>query len=151
MVLNFFERQIKESRLRSLEERLGEIGDIDFFEFIKIDILDDILLELQKGDDTSSSILEEVKPSNTITSGQTTVPTAGIAIKLLNVKTKSILVKANTGNAGSIFIGGSGVISTTGLILAPGESVTLDHDAENEGVWINSATSGDGVSFLAIK
>ncbi|MCH7536036.1 MAG: SpoIIE family protein phosphatase [Bacteroidetes bacterium] len=26
------------------------ISDIDFFEFIKIDILDDILLELQKGD-----------------------------------------------------------------------------------------------------
>ena len=110
--------------------------------------MDDILLEIKRGDD---SILEELKPSSDIITGQTSVTTSGTAVKLLNVKTKSILVKANIGNTGNIFISGTGVTSTTGLILAPGESVTLDHNTAKKAVWIDAASNGDGVNFLAIK
>ena len=82
--------------------------------------------------------------------GQIAVATAGTQVRVGGGSIKSVLIKANSDNTGNIFVGTSTVSSTTGLILVPGEFVSMDvSDLGN--VWVDCATNGDGVSYLATQ
>jgi len=82
--------------------------------------------------------------------GQVSVTTAGTAVALASssVSISKVTIKANAGNTGDIFVGDSGVTSSNGLILAAGESVDVSIDDLNK-VYIDSATNGDGISYIA--
>lgn len=98
--------------------------------------------------------------------GQRAVTAAGTPEKIKETpefhkyKVISILIRANTGNAGNIFIVNTedrASASTVGYILAAGETFILDvHDfldgylslAE---IWIDAGTSGDGISYAAFE
>jgi hypothetical protein len=62
---------------------------------------------------------------------------------------KSVTIKAKFGNSGNIYVGGNPVTSSTGLILQPGEAVSLDI-ANLATVFIDSDNNGEGVSYIAV-
>jgi len=66
--------------------------------------------------------------SSTITTGQVTVDTTvgGIVIKASNASRRSIIIR-NQGTV-DMYIGPSGVTSTSGLLIKAGESITLDRN-----------------------
>lgn len=75
-------------------------------------------------------------------------------------KVISVTIRALTGNAGNIYVAGPAERTTTttdGYILAPGETLTLDVskylDAyiDLQNIWIDAATSGDGVCYVAFE
>ena len=82
-------------------------------------------------------------------STQATVTTAGTELQLADHSCISVTIKAKAANTGNIFVGGSDVSSATGLILAAGEAISLDITNTNL-VYIDSATDGDGVSYIWI-
>lgn len=91
-----------------------------------------------------------------IITGQKTIAAAGTAEVAIprSFQTDRIIIKPLNGNSGIIFVGGSGVDSTTGLELRPNKSEQLVLDInlmkEKEDIWIDSSISGEGVSFLVI-
>lgn len=85
---------------------------------------------------------------STVDSGQGTVSTAGTAVQVATTTTiQAIVIRANTGNTGNIFVGDATVDSSTGLVLAPGEAVAFDID-DPATVYVDAATNGDGFSYL---
>jgi hypothetical protein len=85
-------------------------------------------------------------------SGHKDIVVTGTAVALRTTTTcTSVIVKADSGNGQTIFVGISTVTNnetagTGGLQLEPGESIALDI-ADLADVFING-TSGDGVSYL---
>ena len=73
----------------------------------------------------------------------------------------SIVIRANTGNAGLIYVGFDPASATAGAAayaLSPGEtsppidvSQFADAYVDLQNVWLDAETSGDGVSFIAIE
>lgn len=58
--------------------------------------------------------------------GQQTVSTTAVQLSASStVPTNGIIVRALTGNAANIYVGGSGVTTSTGYELAPGESISF--------------------------
>lgn len=90
---------------------------------------------------------------STVAAGQDSVATAGTAEQLnggtsLPVPQGSTLtIRANSGLTGSMYVGDSTVSSSTGYILAGGETVTLAVDDVAE-VWIDTDSGGQGVSWV---
>jgi len=81
--------------------------------------------------------------------------TAGAAAQLeaTAYAVKSLALHAHASNAGYVYYGGSDVTSTTQKGLQPGESISI---STREGrafllstIYINVATTGDGVDFIA--
>ena len=89
-----------------------------------------------------------VRSPSTVNSGNKNVTAAGTAVALVSSSTpcQAVDVSAKRTNTGNIFIGGSGVDST-GRILAPGDSISLDIK-DVQAVFIDSAVSLEGVTFL---
>lgn len=89
----------------------------------------------------------------TVVHGQDTVSTSGTAVQLNGGTSQHIpngaalVVRANGGNAGVIYVGDSSVSSSNGFELAAGESVSL-HVDDVDAVWIDAASGGDGVSWI---
>jgi hypothetical protein len=100
-----------------------------------------------------------------IIAGQKAVTTAGTREPLAtgemeNVRVRSVTIRANTGNSNPVYVGNSTVSSTTGYILSPGETVTLQVEAAEwlaggainlSSVMLDVGTDGDGVSFIAVR
>lgn len=83
--------------------------------------------------------------------GQATVLSAGTGQELLHqFETYLVVIRANTTNTNNIYIGDKGVSSTTGYILAAGESIAITIDVLKEALWVDADTSGDGVSWFAL-
>ena len=92
-----------------------------------------------------------INPNTGIQStGQTAVAAAGTAVQVGGGHIASVLIKANADNTGNVFIGLSSVHSTNGLILVPGEFVSMDV-SDLGAVYVDAATNDDGVSYLATK
>jgi len=90
-----------------------------------------------------------LKAFDKIIFGRKAVTTAGTAVILLAATiTDTLTIKALAGNAGDIYVGNSTVDSTNGFPLSPGETVSLDIDHNADNVYIDAATSGDGVAFI---
>lgn len=90
--------------------------------------------------------------------GGKTVAAAGTAERLLTecnpcfTLTVQAVQPDGDANSDEIYIGGSTVSSTSGLKLQPGDVYTFPPQETNsynvEDIWIDAATSGDGVVFI---
>jgi hypothetical protein len=79
-------------------------------------------------------------------SGQQAVTSTAAA--LANNPCRSVTVKALTTNAISVFVGTSGVLTSTGIELAAGDSVTLPVQNTTQ-IFVVAATTGASVSWVA--
>lgn len=100
-----------------------------------------------------------------IVAGQKAVTAAGTPEPLAtgereNVRVRSVTIRAHTGNGGFIYIGDDTVASTTGYVLSPGETVTLEVEAREweagasinlSRVLVDAAVNGEGVSYIAVR
>lgn len=94
--------------------------------------------------DVTSTVLPTV---SSISNGSKDVTTAGTAEALAgSTACKKIFICSKDTNTGKIFVGGSGVSSTSGAFIYPGGSMTLEI-ANLSLVYIDSAVNGDGVQF----
>lgn len=91
----------------------------------------------------------------TFASGRKVVTTAGTAVQLSTstARVGSVAIQAETDNTGRIAVGGSSVVAAEGatcqgIVLAAGESVSLDIDQLTD-IYIDSTVNGDGVTFAA--
>lgn len=84
-----------------------------------------------------------------ISSGRTTVTTAGTRVQMASVVlTSGATIKALPTNTGLIYVGNVGVTSANGFILSARESVFIAADNLNR-FYIDSSVNGEGVSYLA--
>jgi hypothetical protein len=84
----------------------------------------------------------------TVGSDRAAVATAGTPVALpSHAGIYGVTVRALLGNAGTVYVGGPAVSAATGFELAPGEALSLDV-ADSAAVFIDAATSGDGVSLV---
>lgn len=92
-------------------------------------------------------IADSTVASSTIGSGQKNVTTAGTALAIAtSTVCRCVIVKAKSGNTGSIWVGTTGVINTTGYELFPLDFVALSIDNLSK-VFIDASVSGEGVTF----
>ena len=83
-------------------------------------------------------------------SGQKTVTTAGTRVQLATTTAvASLTIKAKRTNTGSIYVGDSTVTSSTGFILAAGDSISLDI-SDLATIYLDSSVNAEGVSFLYV-
>lgn len=101
-----------------------------------------------------SALIGKVDHATTgIVSNTKVVTTAGTAVKLVASTTpaKWVIVQSQTDNTSSIAVGDSTVLATVatgnGILLGPGESVTLPVD-DLVDVWIDALVNGEGVRFI---
>ena len=88
-----------------------------------------------------------VAPNTTLTSGYRDVAVAGTAIALSgSVVIFKVIVKASLANSGDIYIGGSDVDTTSGVVLDAGEVWVGTVNNLNK-IYVNATTSGDSVGF----
>lgn len=86
--------------------------------------------------------------------GRKTVTTAGTAVSITATKTPcvGVVIQALETNTDLIAVGGSDVVAATatrkGVVLQPGESITLNVRNLKNIIYIDSIVSGEGVSFL---
>lgn len=94
-----------------------------------------------------------------IVSAVTDVPSAATAVRILNTKDKIgwIRFTAPTANTGLTYVGDSTVSATKGYVLgaAGGVDASIELDfrpgtVTADTLWIDAATNGDDVSWLAI-
>ena len=83
--------------------------------------------------------------------GQLSVQSAGTRNEMLHqFDTYRVIIRARASNTGNIYIGSKGVSSAEGHILGPGEPITLNINAREKAIYIDSDVSGDGVSWIAM-
>ena len=87
--------------------------------------------------------------------GTTDIPTAGTRVQISNTvdKVKKISVTARPANTGNIFFGTVTVSSTVGVVLRPGDAVSLDFEEGSvlfSTFYLDAATSGDDGDYMAI-
>ena len=90
---------------------------------------------------------------STLTGGEKVVTTGGTAEALGNsLATKSIYIRAKSGNTNDVYIGDSTVDKTTNqqIILSANDSITLDI-ANRTTVYVDATTDGEGVDYLAMS
>lgn len=86
---------------------------------------------------------------NTLMSGQKTSTAAAAAVAIGSHPVRSVLVRALAGNAGLVYVGPSGITSSTGYELSPGEPVAIDVDDLGK-VFLKVANDSDGVCYLGV-
>lgn len=91
----------------------------------------------------------QLEPGVTIRNGQQTVATPGTAVQIGLGTCISVDVIAFEGNAGTIWIGNSGVAAGNGRPLYAGGSVSIDVD-DLAKVYIDADNAGDGVGWMAV-
>lgn len=70
----------------------------------------------------------------------------------LGLETSSVLIQANPNNSDNLFIGwDEDVDSDSGVILEPGDTITIDIDLNVQNVWAIAASSNDDLRFLAMR
>jgi len=89
-------------------------------------------------------------PAINPTSGATTVAVPGTRVSLsVGVRCQRIVIRANTGNAGDVYVGGSTVAAANGYILDATDQLELWIGNANL-VHIDAAVAADGVTWVAI-
>lgn len=88
-------------------------------------------------------------------SGQKTVTTAGTAVALGTLVINGpIMIRALSGNTGSVYIGNDGagdVTSSNGLEITPTDSVVFDFVGWLGALYLDSAVDGEGVSWCQLN
>lgn len=92
----------------------------------------------------------EVQLPAAVYAGQKTVSSAGTAEPLAASQElrAGVAIKALGGNGGNVFVGGSGVDSSTGFVLDAGEEVFVEID-DLAKVYLDVDAGGEGVSWMA--
>lgn len=94
--------------------------------------------------------------------GVTAVTSAGTAVRLSDtsnvVRSLEIHARKNTttANTGNVYVGVEGGSGKQYRVLTPGDPLSLSVQGEDEGIdlqgiWIDAATSGDAVTWTAIR
>lgn len=109
-------------------------------------------LASEAADQLRVDVISNVFPPapDTVDSAVATVANAGTRVQLAAITCRSISVKAHPGNAGLIYVGPVDVAAANGYQLNPGESVDLAISNANK-LYVDAATSGDGVSYLTVN
>lgn len=94
-------------------------------------------------------MLVQIQPPINVLHNKIIVTTSGTRVVLGSANCLSVTITALTGNAGVIYVGGSGVTSANGHQLTAGSSVSLDINSLGA-VWIDAANSGDSVTYLSV-
>ncbi len=87
-------------------------------------------------------------------SGTIKVTAAGTRVQAANKgNARSLIFKARHNNAGDVYLGGSDVSSTSGMALAPGESLALQVQGavSSSQFWADAANNNDQVDFLGLE
>ena len=87
-------------------------------------------------------------------SGEKSVTTAGTAEAMASSqRVKSITIIAKASNTGQVYVGGSGVASTTNDGLDAGETLSVEAMGwmDLAGIYLDADTNGEGVDFYAVK
>jgi hypothetical protein len=82
-----------------------------------------------------------------IYSGQVTVTTSAAALPNYAL-TRTIQITAASTNSGKVYIGASGVTSSTGYVLSAGGSVSLTVSNSNV-IYVLGANTSDTISWIA--
>ena len=84
--------------------------------------------------------------------GQTTVSTAGTAVKLATeAPTKSVFVKALAANTGTVYVGNSDVDSSKCIPLAAGQELHLAINHEAATVYLDASANGQKVHYALVR
>ena len=89
----------------------------------------------------------------TLTGGEKTVTTAGTGEALgTTLATKTIYIRAKSGNTNDVYVGDSGVDKDTNkqIILSSNDSITLNI-ANRMTVYVDATTNGEGVDYLVMS
>jgi hypothetical protein len=88
----------------------------------------------------------------------TTVSGTAVPLSSSALAVKSIVIQANANNVGSIAIGDSTVDLTTGMLLGPGDSMTLSAEADSRyndfdlsEVFAYSGSSGNIIRVMGFR
>jgi len=88
-------------------------------------------------------------------SGQTTVTTAGTAVRLGSQRSDgALLVKALDTNTGVVALGSDDADDVTlsnGLRLQAGEAVTFEWVGDLASLWLDAAVNGEGVCWIRLN
>jgi len=93
-----------------------------------------------------SAVPVQIAGDGTVLSGQQAV--TGSAVALGTNTTKTACVKALIGNTINVYVGPSGITTSTGMELAPGQSVCLPVTNTNL-LFVIASTTGASVSWIA--
>jgi hypothetical protein len=69
------------------------------------------------------------------------------------VETTTVMVQATQpgGNSGTVAIGfGEGVDQTSGVLMSDGQTISIDINADAQGLYVHFDTAGDQVRVLAV-
>jgi len=101
-------------------------------------------------DTNTSNIESNTDIPNTPRHNEITVTTAGTRVQFTasDIPIKGGVVKADKDNDGNIYLGGSGVDSSNGFDLAPGESVPVFFRNLNL-LWADADTDGNKARYIA--
>ena len=91
------------------------------------------------------NVTSQTLPSTPLV-GQTTSTGTAVAIGS-GALTQGVIIQALATNAGNVYIGASGVTTSTGFQLQPGQA-TSTAVSNLSGVYVIAATSGDGVCYI---
>ena len=88
----------------------------------------------------------EITGHSSIASGEN--DTVGTSAEVLTSSTacKHVDIMANIANTGIIYVGGSGVTSSTGIALYPGDVYSIDIDNLND-VYVVASVNGENVQY----
>lgn len=91
-------------------------------------------------------------PADTISDGFKDVAVAGTRERLVSVATPCRMVNifAKAGNTGNVFVGGSTVASTRGMVLEQARSTDWFPIDDLNKVFVDVGTGGDGVQFTYV-
>jgi len=87
-----------------------------------------------------------------VLTGQTSIAVTNTAVQMSTNTSQlknGVIVQALSGNSDSIYIGASGVTTSTGFELQAGQATSLATDKLSN-IYVNG-TSGDGICYIAIK
>lgn len=108
--------------------------------------------ERRSGVSPSDELKVDDGPGEIIRHGRTTVVTGGTRVSLIGagVRTRSVTIKADKGNADEVFVGGSTVTVANGFPLEDRDTVTLEVDNAEDEIFIDSIRDGDSVDWIAV-
>ena len=95
-----------------------------------------------------SNIYKDSLPGSGI-SGQTTVGTSEIKLRSNNVGRllTGLVIKADTGNAGIVYVGFNGVSTSTGFPLSPGEQIPVSVES-TDSIYVIASQADQTVHYI---
>lgn len=100
-----------------------------------------------------ANVLAAITTPTTLTGGNTVSNTSGTAVALgTTLATKTIFIRAKSGNTNNVYVGSSAVHKTTSqqIILAANDSVTLNV-SNRLTVYFDVDTNGEGVDYMCMS